>query len=74
MIDEYDKRQYLVEYIEYARDMLAELLSEPMEPWTTDELSEISEAADQLTDVYKIMRDKRRDREILASWLKPTES
>jgi hypothetical protein len=68
-----DELEAIVDYIRFARDRLNDMLCEPdlLEKWTREELAEIAEAADQCTDVYTIMKRRRQDREILASWLAP---
>ena len=66
-----DELEATVDYIRFARDRLNDMLCEPdlLERWTRGELAEIAEAADQFADVYTIVKRRRQDREILASWL-----
>ncbi len=68
-----DELEAIVDYIRFARESLNDMLCEPdlHEKWTREELAEIAEAADQFTDVYTIVKRRRQDREILASWLSP---
>lgn len=59
-----DDRNSLIDYIEFARDKLTELLSHPSFPetWSDKELSELANAADQLADTIALVQRRRADR------------
>jgi hypothetical protein len=64
--DEQDARDGLVDYIVFAHDRLTELLDDLDFPdtWHTDELRDLSEAADQFADVHEICRRRHVDRRL----------
>jgi hypothetical protein len=59
----------LVDYIEFARDRLNDILPVGLDGWTREELAEIADAADTLADRVMIVEHRRQDRETLRSWL-----
>lgn len=64
--DNDDLRDCLVDYIQYAHHALGQLLDEPGFPdrWHLTELRELSNAADEFTDMLKIMQHHTTDRGI----------
>lgn len=61
--------------IEYGREKLNDMMCGPdrFAGWTCDELADIAMAADNFSDVLELVTRRRRDREILASWLDPED-